>query len=316
MWFDPALSADPFPAADVYFDTSVLFDTVANEQRLFVASEDLSLRIYEPFVELGDNAPISEALPPAALFDGELVLRPTLRADAAGRLWGVSNLGMLRFDDANALTGDSLADALLEIPTYATNGEADAGVDRAFVANDNTMWIWNEASTRIGVDAEFDDALPLSSASHLIVAGDRVIVAQFGEPKLALYDAATVSEAAPDPIATLPGSFDPSHLYARANLLFVVDVGVLHIFDLDTLELVTQILYDEEEEPVEVIYSSKQNLYIRLPDTVNVWSEVPANPTPGPILLGEGEALGMALQECFVANDCAEGSCVSGLCRP
>ena len=139
---------------------------------------------------------------------------------------------------------------------------------------------------------------------------------QFGAPKLALYDAATWSEANPDPLATVPGLFNPSGLYARGNLLFVIDVGVIYVVNLEDLMVLGEINFDEESEPVELIYSSSEVLYVRLPDAVEVWSDLLVDPMLTQVLLAEGEALGMALQECLSDAGCAEGSCVSGVCRP
>ncbi|MCA9699734.1 MAG: hypothetical protein KC431_19565, partial [Myxococcales bacterium] len=274
------------------------------------------LRVYEPFVSLADDAQAIHALPPAALFDAETVLRPTMRVDAAGRLWVVSDLGMLRFDDAAAIDDASVADALLATPDTAFSGETHDASDRAFVAGGFGVWIWEQASTRIDLDADFDEFLPADDPTHVIVAGDRLVVAEANQPQLALYDAATVSALDPDPVALLPGFTDPWRLYVRGNLLFVIDTAKLHVIDLDSLEPVGELAYDEDYEPDELIYSSKHNLYLRLPDGVDVWSDVPENPSHVAFLSGDGEALGMALQECFGDGDCDEGSCVSGLCRP
>ncbi|NVB41319.1 hypothetical protein G6O69_26010 [Pseudenhygromyxa sp. WMMC2535] len=315
-WVDPALSDVFVPDPDLSFGTSVFLDSVVVGQRVFTADLNGGLRIFEPLEALEDGAAPSVVVPSGAVYDGWISERTTMRSDTGGGLWMVTEAGMVHFEDAGEIDAGSVADALLEIPSgLAVLGAIHEGSDRAFVASGSQLWIWEQASTRVGIDADFDESLPLIYANDLIVAGDKLVISQFGEPKLAIYDAETVSAGNPEPEATLDGLFNPGGLYSWKDLLFIIDSGVIRIHDIDNLGLANNILYAAEGEPAELIYSSSHVLYVRFADEVEVWSSVPDEPAKTQLLSAESEALGMALEECFSDENCEFGQCVAGVCR-
>ncbi len=248
-------------------------------------------------------------------YQGSAGFHRTIQGDAAGRLWFVLEGALLRWDDAESAIDGSPPDARLEAPGTMFLGQYDDGSDRAFLGNWGQIWIWNDASTRVGTDMTYDEEFILIEGFD--VADGRLVMVEPEPQYIGIYDPATLSADSPDPIATIDtdGYINPIHLWG--NLVFAAYLDTVRIYDLDDQSLLAEIPYEPLGPPMtEMLYTSNGTLYMVLFDVVEVWTNVPDNPTLTQTLAFDPmlRAGGLGVYECLVDDECAPGRCISGKC--